>query len=139
MKLKRHFFSLILDSTQDISKTDQMTIVIRHVPIDSEEDKLKIEESFLGFVPLNKETAEEFAVSATKFLETHGISLKKCRGQGYDGAWVMSGQYGGLQALIKKNCKNADYFIYLFISYFFIYYFSKQLHLFRYMFSSLLP
>nr|CAI5859424.1 unnamed protein product [Callosobruchus analis] len=39
----------------------------------------------------------------------YGIDLTKCRGQGYDGANVMSGGYGGLQTLIKEHAPNADY------------------------------
>nr|CAI5821855.1 unnamed protein product [Callosobruchus analis] len=39
----------------------------------------------------------------------YGIYLSKCRGQGYDGANVMSGVYGGLQTLIKEHAPNADY------------------------------
>nr|CAI5867740.1 unnamed protein product [Callosobruchus analis] len=39
----------------------------------------------------------------------YGIDLTKCRGQGYDGANVMSGVYGGLQTLIKEHAPNADY------------------------------
>nr|CAI5867519.1 unnamed protein product [Callosobruchus analis] len=39
----------------------------------------------------------------------YGIDLTKCRGQGYDGANVISGVYGGLQTLIKEHAPNADY------------------------------
>lgn len=35
-------------------------------------------------------------------LEGNIIAIEKCRGQGYDGAAVMSGQYSGLQSRIKQ-------------------------------------
>ncbi|XP_065654741.1 zinc finger MYM-type protein 1-like [Hydra vulgaris] len=37
------------------------------------------------------------------------MKLSNCRGQGYDGANVMSGIYNGVQALFKKNQPNAMY------------------------------
>lgn len=52
------FFSLILDTTQDLSKTDQMSIVLRYVTVQLGEN-IKINESFLGFVELKSQTAND--------------------------------------------------------------------------------
>lgn len=36
--------------------------------------------------------------------------LNKCRGQGYDGANIMRGTYGGIQKLIKISSQIPDMF-----------------------------
>ena len=43
------------------------------------------------------------------FMEDKGLDVKKCRGQGYDGASVIKGAYSGVQALIRNISPNADY------------------------------
>lgn len=103
------FFSLIIDTTQDISKTDQLSLVIRHVSVDNNENKLEIKESFLGFIALTGQNSEKITNEVCNFLEGNGIAIEKCRGQGYDGAAVMSGQYSGLQSRIKQKSINAEY------------------------------
>lgn len=103
------FFSLILDTTQDISKTDQLSIVVRHVSVDGNENKLTIQESFLGFIAITNQGAENITNEVCSFLEKNNIPIEKCRGQGYDGAAVMSGEYTGLQSRIKEKSQNAEY------------------------------
>lgn len=103
------FFSLILDTTQDISKIDQLSIILRYVSYKPDINQLKIIESFLGFVQVSKQSAEGLEEHVVKFLEEKKISLDKCRGQGYDGASVMSGIYTGLQARIKSKSPTAEY------------------------------
>nr|CAI5832819.1 unnamed protein product [Callosobruchus analis] len=99
---KAPFLTIILDTTQDLSKTDQLSVVFRYISVTENDDnvpkEIKICESFLGFIAVTDCGAAEY-----------GIDLTKCRGQGYDGANVMSGVYGGLQTLIKEHAPNADY------------------------------
>lgn len=83
------FFSIILDTTQDITRKDQMSIVIRYIKID--EVGLRVVESFLGFKQMMEQSAKDFEIEILQFLENNNISLDKCRGQGYDGAANMSG------------------------------------------------
>ena len=42
-------------------------------------------------------------------IQDAGLDLSKCRGQGYDGASVMSGVYSGVQQRIKEHAPNAIY------------------------------
>src|SRR5678816_3844066 len=105
----RSFFSLILDTTQDISKSDHLSVVIRYVCINYDEKKLQINESFLGFIPITNQKTEGLESEVCKFLESNNFSIKKCRGQGYDGAAVMSMKYIGLQTKIKRKSPNAEY------------------------------
>ena len=94
------FWALILDSTSDITRTDQLSIIIWRVQIDG--DKCSIEENFLGFVKLDDATATGIVSTTKAFLESLGINFSKIRGQGYDGASVMSGIHTGVQTLIKS-------------------------------------
>lgn len=90
-----------------------MSIVIRYVKIikdcEGNPKDLKIEESFLEFIDMHDHSASDMKDTVTDFFEKHSIDIKKCRGQGYDGASVMSGASGGLQALISAQAKYAKF------------------------------
>lgn len=106
---KAPFFSLMLDTTQDVSKIDQMSVVIRYVVYKPDIDKLEIMESFLGFIPVSNQSSKGIEETILKFLDNNRIDIMKCRGQGYDGASVMSGAYTGVQTRIKSKSPNAEY------------------------------
>lgn len=55
----------------------------------------------MGFVKINNPNADGIANTAKAFLENLGIDFSKIRGQGYDGASVMSGIHCGVQKLMK--------------------------------------
>lgn len=106
------FYSIIVDTTQDLSKVDQMSIVIRYVTLSENPthgNEIKINESFLGFWELRDQSSEGYETKILSTLEKLGIDIEKCRGQGYDGASTMSGQYTGLQQRIKAKAPNAEY------------------------------
>ncbi|XP_065662971.1 zinc finger MYM-type protein 1-like [Hydra vulgaris] len=107
------FYSIIMDTTQDITKRDQLSQVFRYVKIiKNEQDEatsIEIKEVFLGFTEIYNHTAAGLHEEILNLLEKHHIKLSNCRGQGYDGANVMSGIYNGVQALFKKNQPNAMY------------------------------
>lgn len=42
-------FSIIMDSTLDFTKKDQLSVVLRYVVIDNHKKSIEIKESFLGF------------------------------------------------------------------------------------------
>ncbi|GFX30672.1 zinc finger MYM-type protein 1 [Trichonephila clavipes] len=110
---KCSFFSIVLDTTQDISKKDQLSIIIRHVTTDvndnNEPDNIRINETFLGIIEAANQTAKSLESDVLNFLNILDINLTKCRGQGYDGAVNMSGAYGGLQKLTKDKQPRANY------------------------------
>jgi len=54
------FFSVILDSTQDITKQDQVSLVIRYTTLDFEKKQIQIKESFLGFYLLSHHGAANY-------------------------------------------------------------------------------
>ncbi|CAH2002434.1 unnamed protein product [Acanthoscelides obtectus] len=61
------------------------------------------------FIAVTDCSAAGLKTAFLNLTKEYGIDLTKCRGQGYDGANVMSGIYGGLQTLIKEHAPNADY------------------------------
>lgn len=105
------FYSIIADTTQDISKKDQLSLIIRYVKIVNDTNdkpvEIKVIESFLGFFWTKDHSAKGLSNHLIQNLQNLGISLINCRGQGYDGASVMSGIYGGVQKLINDEQPNA--------------------------------
>lgn len=107
------FFSVILDTTQDITKKDQLSQVFRYVTVHKDSSgipvALAVNESFLGFKVVDDQSAGGLEQVILKDLETNGLSLSKCRGQGYDGAATMAGIYTGLKTRIQEKQRAAKY------------------------------
>nr|GEY11120.1 hypothetical protein [Tanacetum cinerariifolium] len=93
-------FSLLVDESSDVSKKEQMALVLRYV------DRLGIVKGrFAGVVHVDGMSS---ATIDTLFAQ-HKLSLKQVRGQGYDGASNMRGEFNGLKALILKDNSPAYY------------------------------
>lgn len=107
------FFSIIMDTTQDQTKTDQLSQVVRYVSILKDEAErptsLVVNERFLGFREITDQTGEALEEEIIKSLEEKQLKLSKCRGQGYDGAANMSGVYNGVKSRIERKQKTAKY------------------------------
>jgi hypothetical protein len=101
---KAKYYSIILDSTPDISHVDQLALVIRYVT----EEGTPIER-FLRFFQNTGHKAAELSQTVQQALEEYGLDIQNCRGQSYDNASNMSGAYSGLQARIKEVNPLADY------------------------------
>ncbi|XP_022024195.1 zinc finger MYM-type protein 1-like [Helianthus annuus] len=85
-------------------KKEQMAVVIRFV------DKVGIvKERFIGLVHVKETNAITFKTAIDDILARYGLSLKRIRGQGYNGASNMSGEFNGLRALILKENVSAFY------------------------------
>lgn len=89
------FFTIIVDTTSDITRADQISIIVRWVCIES--DTITIKETFMGFIHTTNSTAAGFSNTVSQWLLDHGLDLRKIRGQGYDGASVMSGKKEGFR------------------------------------------
>lgn len=92
------YYSIIVDSTPDISHTDQLSFVLRYV-----QESGNPVERFLLFLPNPGHKSENLANAVTTVLSSNSINLADCRGQSYDNASNMSGVYSGLQARIKDE------------------------------------
>lgn len=102
---KAKYYSIIVDSTPDISHVDQLTFVLRYVLSDS---GIPIER-FICFIPNVGHKSQQLADVILEKLEVLGINIMDCRGQSYDNAANMSGQYTGLQARLKDINPLATY------------------------------
>uniref|UniRef100_H3A7B8 DUF4371 domain-containing protein n=1 Tax=Latimeria chalumnae TaxID=7897 RepID=H3A7B8_LATCH len=96
------FFSIIMDTTQDISKTDQLSQIFQYVTIATDERNMATGE-------ICDQSTSGLEKKIIGCIEQKGLGISKCRGQGYDGASNMSGVYSGVQARISKKEPNAEY------------------------------
>lgn len=94
---KSKYFSMIIDSTPDVSHVDQLTIVLRYV--DQTGSSI---ERFLQFLANTGHKGKEMENEVVNFLKIKNINIMDCRGQSYDTAKNMSGKYKGLQTRIKE-------------------------------------
>uniref|UniRef100_H3AE79 DUF4371 domain-containing protein n=1 Tax=Latimeria chalumnae TaxID=7897 RepID=H3AE79_LATCH len=97
------YFSVLVDSTPDISNLDQLMCVVRYVlpngPV----------ERFLTFLDFETHSGQDIAKSLLQFFEKIGVNIVDCRGQSYDNASNLSGKYQGMQAWIRERSENAVY------------------------------
>ena len=78
-------FSILADECKDLSKREQMSIVVRYV-----DNKATVYEHFLTFVELVSLTAESLAKCILNTLQELHLSTDCILSQCYDGASVMS-------------------------------------------------
>ncbi|KAI6648592.1 Zinc finger MYM-type protein 1-like [Oopsacas minuta] len=83
------------NTTSDITKTDQVTIIIMLLDISNEFPIVK--ETFIGFIFITDASTSGLLKVVLNSISEFGLDIKKIRGQGYDGASVMSGPKGGVQ------------------------------------------
>ena len=103
------FWAVILDTTSDITRVDQLSVIVRWVHVG--EDCFEITESFLGYVEVTDADAKGLVDTTKSYLTGLGLSFTRLRGQGYDGANVMSGVRAGVQKLVKDMCDNPVPFV----------------------------
>lgn len=89
------FYSVIVDETSDISVHEQVSISVRIVT-----DEFDVEEMFLGLYETSSTTGETLSKVVKDSLLRYGLSPDNLRGQCYDGASNMSGEFRGVQARI---------------------------------------
>ncbi|XP_060574771.1 zinc finger MYM-type protein 1-like [Ruditapes philippinarum] len=99
------FFGFIADEATDAATMEQMAIVLRYYDCAPS----RVCEDFLCYANCSATTGEALANAFLQNLETAGVNLQKMRGQGYDGAANMAGQYRGVQACIRQIFPKALY------------------------------
>ena len=103
-ELGNDVFCLLVDESRDVSCKEQMVVVLRYV------DKCGIvKERFVGIAHVTETTSSHLKSSIDSLLAKFKLSLKQVRGQGYDGASNMRGEFNGLQSLIMRESKTTYY------------------------------
>ncbi|XP_047947406.1 zinc finger MYM-type protein 1-like [Salvia hispanica] len=98
------YFSILVDESRDISVKEQMALAIRFV-----NSKGCVVERFIGIVHVRDTKASSLKAAIEVLFLKHNLSLSKVRGQGYDGASNMRGEFNGLKALILQENSSAYY------------------------------
>ncbi|XP_052302967.1 uncharacterized protein LOC127904272 [Populus trichocarpa] len=81
-----------------------MAVVLRYV-----DNNGHIIERFLGIQHVRDTTASSLKAAIEALFSKHGLSISRLRGQGYDGASNMRGEFNGLKALILNSNPSAYY------------------------------
>ncbi|XP_074373737.1 uncharacterized protein LOC141714096 [Apium graveolens] len=97
-------FTILVDESRDISVKEQMSVVLRYVNRYGE-----VIERFLAMVHVADTSSKCLKDAIDALFSKHGLSLLRLRGQGYDGASNMRGQFHGLKSLILKENHSAWY------------------------------
>ncbi|KAJ4760478.1 zinc finger MYM-type-like protein [Rhynchospora pubera] len=103
-ELGDELFAILVDESRDVSCKEQMALVIRFVRKDG-----STVERFLGIVHVLNTAAATLKVAMESKLAEHSLSLSRIRGQGYDGASNMRGEFNGLKSLILKTNSSVYY------------------------------
>ena len=99
------FYSIVADETKDLSKQEQLAIVVRYVDVDT----TSIMERFLAYVEATSLNAESLSKYILDTLKLYNLDTKRIVSQGYDGASVMSGTCSGVQQRIREIAPQATY------------------------------
>ena len=89
-------FSIMADESRDLSKHEQVAINVRYW-MDG-----RVREAFLTFARAHSLTAVSLTQDIERAIQDGGLSLSHCLSQSYDGASVMSGAIGGVQARVRE-------------------------------------
>ena len=91
------FYSIMMDTTSDISRIDQLSVIIRWIDVED----MEVNETFLGFLKVTDPSAQGLCDIIIKYLKELGIDIMKVRGQCYDEASVMRASKGGCQKKLR--------------------------------------
>jgi hypothetical protein len=97
-------FSILIDKSHDISIKEQMAVILRYV-----DNNGHIIECFIGIQHVRDTTASSLKATIEASFSKHGLSISRLRGQEYDGASNMQGEFNGLKALILNSNPSAYY------------------------------
>ncbi|CAN0917609.1 Zinc finger MYM-type protein 1 [Linum grandiflorum] len=81
-----------------------MSIILRFV-----NSRGILTERFFALKSVSETSADTLKQVISGVLSKYNLQIDKIRGQGYDGASNMSGQFNGLRALFLRDCPYADF------------------------------
>ena len=92
-------FSVQIDTTQNVTSTDQCAVVLRYVTD-------TVHEKFIGVISCESSTGEYFVQLLEETLAKVDIDIRNCVGNLTDGAANMQGQYKGFSTLLSSESPN---------------------------------
>ncbi|CAN0846967.1 Zinc finger MYM-type protein 1 [Linum grandiflorum] len=101
-------FIILVDEAQDQAGLEQMAVILKFV-----NSVGILTERFFAIKSVANPTEVTLKKVICDLLSKYNLQLHKIRGQGYDGASNMSGEYNGLKALFPQECPYA-YFVHCF-------------------------
>lgn len=101
------FYSIQIDTTQDISVTGICSVIIRYISLKNQQTlEPTICERAISFLSPKKTTGEALCNLVSNNLLENNIDIKKCIGSSTDGASNMIGQYKGFSSWLEKESPN---------------------------------
>ncbi|XP_042423135.1 zinc finger MYM-type protein 1-like [Zingiber officinale] len=97
-------FCILVDEAIDESSKEQMAIILRYVDRDG-----FIRERFFEVVHVENTSALTLKKEICNVFNQYNLLTENLRGQGYDGASNMRGEWNGLQTLFLKDSPHAYY------------------------------
>ncbi|KAL5859770.1 hypothetical protein ACOSQ4_001066 [Xanthoceras sorbifolium] len=97
-------FCILVDEAVDESNKEQVAIILRYVDL-----KGFVRERFFQVISVADTNSSTLKKEICNILMRYNLSVENLRGQGYDGASNMRGEWNGLQALFLKDCPSAYY------------------------------
>ena len=97
------FYSIMADETKDLSKQEQLSIVVHYV------ESATVKETFLTFLLAGNLNAESLSQYILDTLKQYDLDPQMIVSQGYDGASVMSGHCSGVLQRIRQVAPYAAY------------------------------
>ncbi|CAF3001208.1 unnamed protein product [Rotaria sp. Silwood2] len=94
---KSKYFSVMIDETTDISRHQQVSLVIRYV-----DDFFNVFERFIGFERTFDTTGESLFNLLVSWIKQLDLDIGNIVGQCYDGASSMRGEYKGTAARMRQ-------------------------------------
>lgn len=108
--IQSKYYGMILDCTPDISRKEQMVLVLRYVHFDTSKRLFEIKESYIEFLNITESTGEAIADTTVKKLNQLGLDVNNMRAQAYDNGSNMKGIHRGVQKRIRDLNSLAWYY-----------------------------
>lgn len=98
LELSDKWYTILCDSTRDVTGIENVSIVLLFITDDG-----NVRERLLCIEQMTQFDAVSETKSILSFLTNHKIRLVRMLAQCYDGASVMAGRNGGVQALMQER------------------------------------